>query len=297
MTTSAEQTITLHPRTVAAPAPKTGAERWSVDAIEALFNLPLPELMHQAQTIHRENFDPTQVEFATLLSVKTGGCAEDCGYCPQSARFTTGVEDSKLIQLADVLGAAKAAKAVPVKKAVPEKKAAPVKKAAKAAKAAGASRFCMGAAWRGPKQRDLEPVLEMVEAVKALGLETCATLGLLKDGQAEQRIEGEQHAGGGGGQPVALLDLQLGEAVHARVALRERRDAGQHRILVDHRGRARGRHMHALQAGGTHADVGDRLGVADSVVAAHLATAMRKLDVGSRTTMSVKAAMLKLAAC
>ena len=162
MTTSAEQTITLHrPRTAAAPAPKTGAERWSVDAIEALFNLPLPELMHQAQTIHRENFDPTQVEFATLLSVKTGGCAEDCGYCPQAARYDTGVEASKLMEPAEVLAAAKLAQA------------------------AGATRFCMGAAWRSPKERDIEKVAELIRTVKALGLETCATLGMLEDGQAQ----------------------------------------------------------------------------------------------------------------
>ena len=149
--------------TVAVPAAATGSTaRWTVESVQALLDLPLPELLYRAQTVHREHFDPTKVQLSTLLSIKTGGCPEDCGYCPQSARFTTGVEDSKLMQLADVLGAAKAAKA------------------------AGASRFCMGAAWRGPKQRDLEPVLEMVEAVKALGLETCATLGLLKDGQAEQ---------------------------------------------------------------------------------------------------------------
>ena len=136
--------------------------RWTTEAVQALLDLPLPELLFRAQTVHRENFDPTRVQLSTLLSIKTGGCPEDCAYCPQSKRFDTGVEDSALMQLGDVLGAAKAAKA------------------------AGASRFCMGAAWRGPKQRDLEPVLEMVKEVKALGLETCATLGLLKDGQAEQ---------------------------------------------------------------------------------------------------------------
>jgi biotin synthase len=150
------------PLAASTAAPTVKPVRWTVEAVQALLDLPLPELLFRAQTVHREHFDPTKVQLSTLLSIKTGGCPEDCGYCPQSARFTTGVEDSKLMQLADVLGAAKAAKA------------------------AGASRFCMGAAWRGPKQRDLEPVLEMVEAVKALGLETCATLGLLKDGQAEQ---------------------------------------------------------------------------------------------------------------
>jgi len=130
--------------------------------IEALFALPFADLMFQAQTVHRANFDPNKVQLSTLLSIKTGGCPEDCGYCPQAARYNTGVENQGLLNLDDVLVAAKAAKA------------------------AGASRFCMGAAWRGPKQRDLDPVLDMVRGVKALGLETCATLGMLKDGQAEQ---------------------------------------------------------------------------------------------------------------
>ena len=160
MSTVVEQPITLH-RAPASPAPKTGAERWSVDAIEALFDLPFPELMHQAQTVHRENFDPTRIEFATLLSVKTGGCAEDCGYCPQAARYDTGVEASKLMEPAEVLVAAKLAQA------------------------AGATRFCMGAAWRSPKDRDIEKVAELVRTVKALGLETCATLGMLEDGHAQ----------------------------------------------------------------------------------------------------------------
>ncbi len=160
MITATEQPITLHPARKPATPPKDAA-RWSVDAIEALFNLPLPELMHRAQTVHRENFDPTQVEFATLLSVKTGGCEEDCGYCPQAARYDTGVEASKLMNPADVLVAAKAAQA------------------------AGATRFCMGAAWRSPKDRDIEKVAELVRIVKALGLETCATLGMLEDGHAQ----------------------------------------------------------------------------------------------------------------
>ena len=105
MSTVVEQPITLH-RAHASPALKTGAGRWSVDAIEALFDLPFPELMHQAQTVHRENFDPTRIEFATLLSVKTGGCVEDCGYCPQAARYDTGVEASKLMEPDEVLLAA-----------------------------------------------------------------------------------------------------------------------------------------------------------------------------------------------
>ncbi len=157
MSTVTEQTITLH-RPKATPVPK--AERWSVDAIEALFKLPFPELLYRAQTVHREHFDPTKVEFATLLSVKTGGCSEDCGYCPQSAKYDTGVKASKLMELEEVLFAATRAKE------------------------AGATRFCMGAAWREPKDRDIEKVAELVRGVKGLGLETCATLGMLKDEQA-----------------------------------------------------------------------------------------------------------------
>lgn len=137
-------------------------ERWRVADIVALFELPFSDLMYQAQTVHRANFDANAVQVSTLLSIKTGGCSEDCGYCPQAARYHTDVEDEPLMQLPDVLAAAQEAKAN------------------------GASRFCMGAAWRGPKQRDLEPVLKMIAEVKAMGLETCATLGMLKDGQAEQ---------------------------------------------------------------------------------------------------------------
>jgi biotin synthase len=112
--------------------------------------------------VHRRHFEPGQVQLSTLLSIKTGGCPEDCAYCPQSARYRTGVADEPTLDVGAVV------------------------EAAHRAKAAGATRFCMGAAWRGPKQRDLEPVLDMVRAIKALGLETCATLGLLRDGQAEQ---------------------------------------------------------------------------------------------------------------
>ena len=148
------------------PAPPTPTtQRWSVSAIEALFTLPFADLLYRAQQIHREHFDANTVQLSTLLSIKTGGCPEDCGYCPQAARYDTGVTNQELMQLTDVLNAARAAKA------------------------AGASRFCMGAAWRGPKQRDLDPVLDMVREVKALGLETCATLGMLKEGQAEQLKE------------------------------------------------------------------------------------------------------------
>ena len=140
-------------------------QRWSVAEVEALLNLPFADLLYRAQQVHRENFDANAVQLSTLLSIKTGGCSEDCGYCPQAARYNTGVENQELMKLNEVLDAARAARD------------------------AGASRFCMGAAWRGPKQRELEPVLDMVREVKALGLETCATLGMLKEGQAEQLRE------------------------------------------------------------------------------------------------------------
>jgi biotin synthase len=131
----------------------------------ALLDMPFNDLLFRAQTVHRENFDPNRVQRSTLLSIKTGGCPEDCGYCPQAARHRTGVEEDAMVPLATVV------------------------KSAEAAKANGASRFCMGAAWRGPKARDLAPVLEMVREVKKLGLETCCTLGMLKAGQAEQLRE------------------------------------------------------------------------------------------------------------
>ena len=144
---------------------KPDTERWTVAEIAELFELPFSDLMFRAQTVHREHFDPNAVQVSTLLSIKTGGCSEDCGYCPQSARYHTEVENEELMALDDVVAAARAAKE------------------------SGASRFCMGAAWRGPKQKDLEPVLKMIEEVKSLGLETCATLGMLKEGQAEQLRE------------------------------------------------------------------------------------------------------------
>ena len=133
---------------------------WKREEVLALFDLPFPELMFRAATVHRERFDPAEVQVSTLLSVKTGGCPEDCAYCPQAARYNTGVDATKLMSTEAVL----------------EK--------ARAAKAAGASRFCMGAAWRSPKDRDIPKVAEMIREVKALGLETCATLGMLKDSQA-----------------------------------------------------------------------------------------------------------------
>ena len=130
-------------------------------AVRALFELPFTELVFRAATVHRAHFDPAEVQVSTLLSVKTGGCPEDCAYCPQAARYATGVKAQKLMTTEAVL----------------EK--------AREAKAAGASRFCMGAAWRSPKDRDVAKVAEMVSAVKALGLETCATLGMLTGAQAD----------------------------------------------------------------------------------------------------------------
>jgi biotin synthase len=138
------------------------ADTWPLTKVEALFALPFTDLLHRAQTVHREHHDPNKVQLSTLISIKTGGCPEDCGYCPQAARYHTGVDNEAMMDVADVVAAARRAKEN------------------------GASRFCMGAAWRGPKQRDLEPVLDMVREVKALGLEACCTLGMLKDGQAEQ---------------------------------------------------------------------------------------------------------------
>ena len=135
---------------------------WTRAQVGALFDLPFPELMFRAQSVHRENFDPAAVQISTLISIKTGGCPEDCGYCPQSARHDTGVRAEKLMGRDAVLAEARAAKT------------------------AGASRFCMGAAWREPKDRDLDRVCEMVEGVKALGLETCATLGMLTAEQARR---------------------------------------------------------------------------------------------------------------
>ncbi|MGA2892533.1 MAG: biotin synthase BioB [Xanthobacteraceae bacterium] len=135
---------------------------WTRQEVRALFDLAFPELMFRAQSAHRANFDPTEVQISTLLSIKTGGCPEDCAYCPQSARYETGVQAEKLMAIEAVLAEARTAKN------------------------SGASRFCMGAAWRSPKDRDLDAVCEMVEGVKALGLETCATLGMLTGAQAQR---------------------------------------------------------------------------------------------------------------
>ncbi len=170
MPISDESMITARPAATGGTAPTLSAGaadsrpsvRWSIDAIVALFELPFSDLIFRAQEVHRANHRPNAVQLSTLVSIKTGGCPEDCGYCPQAARYHTGVDDEAMLDVSAVVDAARAAKA------------------------AGASRFCMGAAWRGPKERDLEPVLAMVKEVKALGLETCATLGMLKLGQAER---------------------------------------------------------------------------------------------------------------
>ena len=135
---------------------------WTRGQVRALFALPFPELMFRAAAVHRENFDPAEVQISTLLSIKTGGCPEDCAYCPQSAKFDTSVKAEKLMELDAVLAEARAAKA------------------------GGASRFCMGAAWRSPKDRDLDKVCAMVEGVKSLGMETCVTLGMLTGEQARR---------------------------------------------------------------------------------------------------------------
>ena len=149
----------------AARSPRGAEPRWSADAVMALFDLPFADLMFRAQQVHRAHHAPNAVQLSTLVSIKTGGCPEDCSYCPQAARHATGVASDAMLPLDEVLAAARAAKA------------------------SGATRFCMGAAWRGPKDRDLAPVLDMVRGVKALGLETCCTLGMLKEGQAQALAE------------------------------------------------------------------------------------------------------------
>ena len=141
------------------------APRWTVAEVLALYEMPLMDLIWRAQGVHREHFDPNAIQRSTLLSVKTGGCSEDCSYCCQSARYDTETQRERLMPLDEVIAAAKVAK---------EK---------------GASRFCMGAAWKGPKDNDLDRVLDMVREVKALGMQTCVTLGMLGAGQAEKLKE------------------------------------------------------------------------------------------------------------
>jgi len=142
--------------------PTTIRQNWTVSEVDQLFTLPFMDLVFQAQTIHRANFPLNEVQVSTLLSIKTGACPEDCKYCPQSARYNTGLAKEQLIEVEKVI------------------------KAAKEAKATGSTRFCMGAAWKNPKQRDMPYLLEMIKEVKALGLESCMTLGMLDNNQAEQ---------------------------------------------------------------------------------------------------------------
>jgi biotin synthase len=139
--------------------------RWTKEQAQAVFHQPFNDLLFQAQAVHREHFKPNEIQVSTLLSIKTGSCPENCAYCPQSAHYQTGLEKEPLMEIQEVV------------------------EAAKRAKAAGSTRFCMGAAWRGPNQKDLAVVCDMVKEVKSLGLETCVTLGLLKDEQAQQLKE------------------------------------------------------------------------------------------------------------
>ena len=160
MNTIAPATAEAVATTAAPAAPAAASAKWTVSQVEALYQLPLMDLLFQAQQVHRENFDPNEVQRSALISIKTGGCPEDCNYCSQSARYKS-TEREALMQVQEVVDAAKEAK---------EK---------------GATRFCMGAAWRGPKEKELEVVSQMIREVKALGMETCVTLGMLKDGQAD----------------------------------------------------------------------------------------------------------------
>jgi biotin synthase len=155
----------MHWHQPAAPVADSGHQRWSVVAVQQLLDLPFMELLYRAQTVHRQHWPDGEIELATLLSVKTGGCPENCGYCPQAAEFDTGVKAEKLMSVEEVT------------------------RAAKAAQDAGATRFCMGAAWRAPKDRDIEKMNELIAAVKGLGLQTCATLGMLQPHQAQSLRE------------------------------------------------------------------------------------------------------------
>ncbi|MEA2911294.1 MAG: biotin synthase [Bradyrhizobium sp.] len=150
------------------PTAISGAEakpRWNAAVVKEIYNLPFNDLLFRAHTVHRANFDPNTVQLSRLLSIKTGGCPEDCGYCSQSARYPTGLKPSKLMEVERVIAEARKAKE------------------------GGATRYCLGAAWRSPKQRDLDTVIAMVQGVKALGLETCVTLGMLSPSQADSLAE------------------------------------------------------------------------------------------------------------
>ena len=195
---------------------------WTLDEVRALHALPFADLMHRAQSTHRRHFDPNQVQVSTLLSIKTGACPEDCAYCPQSIRYDTGLEREALMEPAAVVARARAARE------------------------AGATRFCMGAAWRSPKDRDLDKVVEMVEGVAALGLETCATLGMLtpRAGEPPQ------------GRGPRLLQPQprhLGSVLR-----RGHHDAHLPGPPRDARGRARRRHPRLLRRHPRHGRDGRR---------------------------------------
>ena len=156
--TAAETALFIKPK-------NKGQERWTVEQIKQLFALPFNDLLFKAQQVHRENFNANEVQLSSLLSIKTGACPEDCSYCPQSARYKTGLDVEKLMPVDEIV------------------------QAAQKAKENGASRFCMGAAWRSPKDKDITQVEEAVKAVKALGMETCATLGMLDKPQANRLKE------------------------------------------------------------------------------------------------------------
>ncbi len=153
--------VPVTPSQAAAAATDAAAARWRVADVVALYDLPFNDLLFRAQQVHREHFDANTVQLSTLLSIKTGGCEEDCAYCPQSVHHDTGLKAEKLMEVDEVLAAARVAKDN------------------------GATRFCMGAAWRNPKDRHLEPIKDMIRGVKAMGLETCVTLGMLETHQAQ----------------------------------------------------------------------------------------------------------------
>jgi len=166
MATSTESIKQTGRRTPGQPSQDTGIRNdWTAAEIAALFALPFNDLLFKAQTIHRSHFDPNEVQISTLLSIKTGGCPEDCAYCPQSAHYDTGLEREALMDVEAVVSAAERARQ------------------------AGASRFCMGAAWRSPTDRDLDQVCAMIEGVRRTGMETCVTLGMLTDRQARRLKE------------------------------------------------------------------------------------------------------------
>jgi biotin synthase len=147
--------------TTTKPADPTATPRWTLERARALYGMPFNDLLFEAQTIHRAYFDPNRVQLSRLLNIKTGGCPEDCGYCSQSSHFATGLKASKLMEVEQVVAEARKAKE------------------------SGATRYCMGAAWRSPKDRDMAAIVDMVQGVKALGMETCMTLGMLSPDQAE----------------------------------------------------------------------------------------------------------------